>query len=337
MANIIMLTKSLPFLAIAGLMSSTALATEYPITIENCNQTLTFDAAPEKTVSIGQATTEALYSLGLAEKVIGTAVWHTDVLEQYAEANSKIERIADHGPSFEAVVNKRPELVTSQYEFYVGPSGTVGTREQFHDLGINTYNWPADCAEKDNSKGVDGTRQDLFSMDDVYQGITELAYIYDAEAAGEKLVADLKHREAEAIEQAKKVEIENASAVFWFSSAKMEADPYVAGAKGAPAYMMSTLGVKNVIESNEEWPTVGWETIAKANPTFIVLADMTRRKYPADDYEKKIEFLKNDPVTQNMDAVKHDRIIILNAHAMDPTIRVVTGIEALATAIKDFQ
>lgn len=55
---------------------------------------------------------------------------------------------------------------------------------------------------------------------------------------------------------------------------------------------MSTLGVKNVIDSQDEWPTVGWETIAKANPTVIVAGKMDRRRFPADDVDVKLDFLK---------------------------------------------
>lgn len=55
----------------AGLISSVsfASATEYPLSIENCGTVLQFDAAPERVVSLGQSTTEILYSLGLADKV----------------------------------------------------------------------------------------------------------------------------------------------------------------------------------------------------------------------------------------------------------------------------
>ena len=54
--------------------------------------------------------------LGLSDKVRGTAVWFTDVLPEYKKANENIERLADNTPGFEAVVNKRPGFVASQYE-----------------------------------------------------------------------------------------------------------------------------------------------------------------------------------------------------------------------------
>ncbi len=320
--------------ALAALFANGAMAQDFPLTIENCGHQLTFDAPPESVVSIGQATSEALYLLGLGDKVSGTAVWFTDVLPEFAEVNAKVERLADNTPSFEAVVNKRPGLVASQYEWYVGPKGSVGTREQFHDLKVPTYIWPADCVGKDNSVGIDGTREELISTEVIYRGLIELSQIFGVPAAGETAVADLKVREMAAIDRAKALDLADTSALFWFSSSKIDADPYVAGAKGAPGFIMTQLGINNVVQSSEEWPTVGWETLAKSNPTYIVLADLQRRKFPADAIEVKQEFLETDPVARHMDAVKNGRVFVLDAHAMDATIRTISGLELMADAME---
>lgn len=310
-----------------------ALATDYPVTIENCGQSITFDAAPESAVTVGQSATEILYALGLGEKVTGTSVWFNDVLPEYRDMNNGIERLADNDPSFESVVSKRPGLVAVQYEWHVGPEGIVGTRDQFHDLGIATYVMPADCDTKDNTTGGDGTRTAMFSTDSVYKGITQLAQIFDVEGRGAALVADLQEREAAAIEKAQMLDLDGVSAAFWFSSVDLEIDPYVAGQKGAPGYMMTQLGVENVVKSDEEWPTVGWESVARADPTVIVVARMDRRRFPADDIERKMEFLRSDPVARQMTAVREGRIIEMDAHAMSATMRSIFGLETVADAL----
>lgn len=320
-----------------GFLTSVAAAgpTEYPLTLENCGEKLTFENAPATTVTVGQAATEVLYSLGLGEKMSGTSVWFNEVLPEFKEINDSVERLADNDPSFESVVARRPDLVAVQFIWHVGPDGIVATRTQFHDVGIPTYVLPADCVAKDNTVGVDGTRSELFSTATINQGVRELAQIFDIQDKGEELVASLIQRESAAIERAKALNLKSVSAVFWFSSAEMDIDPYVAGRKGAPAYMMEKLGIRNIIESDEEWPVVGWETIARANPTLIVMAKMDRRRFPADDHEKKLEFLKTDPVASQMDAVKNSRIVVMDAHAMDATIRTIAGIEVLSSALKD--
>lgn len=311
-------------------------ATTYPVNLTNCGVEISVASAPEQTVTVGQSATEILYSLGLADRVNGTSVWFNPVLPQYAEANDEIERIANDDPSFEAVVNKRPDLVAAQYEWHVGPTGSVASRDQFHELGINTYIMPADCDTKDNSTGDDGTRTAAFSTDSIYKGITELAEIYDVQDAGEVLIADLTAREQRAIDLASSLDLpQDLSAAFWFSSTDLGVSPFVAGQLGAPGYMMEKLGIRNVIESDDEWPTVGWESIARADPDVLVIASMDRRRFPADDIEAKREFLRSDPVTREMNAVKNNRIVEMDAHAMSATMRTIYGLESLAEALSN--
>ena len=185
--------------ALSALANMPAFANDSPLMVQNCGHDLTFDTPPQSVVTIGQATTEALYILGLSDRMRGTVVWFTDVLPEYQTVNETIERLANNAPSFAAVVNKRPEFVISQYEWYVGPKGSVGTREQFHDLGVPTYIWPADCVGKDNSIGIDGTRDALFSTELIYHGLEELSMVFDVPDAGQKAIAELRAREVAAI------------------------------------------------------------------------------------------------------------------------------------------
>ena len=307
-----------------------------PITVDNCGRTLSFDTPPERVVSLGQAPTEMLYSLGLGDRVMGTAVWFNEVMPEFKSINEKVERLADNDPSFESVVAKKPQLVTAQYEWHIGPEGIVGTYEQFEKLGVQTYVMPTDCVGKDNSTGGDGTRTKAFEIDSIYLAIKQLSTIFDVPSAGEKLTADMQQRQSDAVARAKAIANKELSALVWFSSPDIDLDPYVAGLDGVPGYMLKTLGIRNIIQSNEEWPLVGWETIAKANPDVIVIARMDRRRFPVDDYKVKLEFLRTDPVTSQLDAVVNDRIIIVDAHAIQPSIRIATGLETIVDALEQF-
>lgn len=329
-------------LALAGLalltLSPAAWAdpTQYPLTIRNCGVDVTFAHAPQRAVAIGQSSTEILLSLGLTDRIVGTAVWFGPVLPAYEAANARIPRLADNDPSFESVVGKEPELVTAQFEWHVGPQGSVGTREQFAGLGIPTYISPADCVEKDNSGGGDGVRKQLFSMDLVYQEIRDLARIFDVADRGEALVADLRQREAAAIASVAGARLDNVPMVFWFSSKEVAGEAFVAGKNGVPAWILRQLGARNVITTEEEWPLVSWERIAAANPAIIVMAEMSRRRYAADDTAVKLNFLATDPVASQLEAVKDKHFVVMDVQAMQPSIRAVDGIEAVARGIKSF-
>lgn len=78
------------------------------------------------------------------------------------------------------------------------------------------------------------------------------------------------------------------------------------------------------------------ETIAKADPTLIAAGDMTRRRFEGDDLAAKLDFLKNDPVASNMDAVRQGRIVEMKVQLMDPTIRTIRGLEILADGLERF-
>lgn len=325
-------------LVLAALPGHAALAepTRYPLTIQNCGRAVTFAKAPTRVVTIGQSETEILLAMGLADKMVGTAVWFEPVKPDFAAANATIKRIADNAPSFEAVVGVAPELVATQFESYISPRGTVGTRDQFAGLGIATYIAPADCVEKDNSAGGDGVRAQMFTMDLIYQEILEYGAIFDTADRAMALVTQLKGREATARALVAGSSQPDLSVVFWFSSREVKGDAFIAGKNGAPAYILGTLGGRNVIQTNDEWPTVSWEAIVQANPAVIVVARMDRRRFPADDLSVKMNFLHTDPVVSHLPAVQQNRIVAMDAQSMNPTIRTIDGIEDLANGIKGF-
>jgi iron complex transport system substrate-binding protein len=224
--------------------------------------------------------------------------------------------------------------VAAEFEWHVGPQGSVGKREQFSSLGIDTYIAPADCVAKINADGGDGVRKELFTMDLIYQEIGELSEIFDVKDRGDALIADLKKREAAAV--ASVADAKDLPIVFWFSSKEVKGDAFIAGKNSAPAYILKTLGAKNVVTTEEEWPLVGWETISQANPAVIVIATMDRRRYAADDPKVKVDFLEHDPVTSQLQAVKDKHFVEMDAQSMNPTIRTIDGIEVLAKGIKSF-
>ncbi|WP_252108300.1 MULTISPECIES: ABC transporter substrate-binding protein [unclassified Halomonas] len=336
-----MLNRS-PALALAGLCVSLGAcahalaATDYPLTLESCGHEITLEKAPSRVVTIGQAPTELLYLLGLEDHVAGTSLWVNPVLDAFAEANADVERLSDNAPSFESVLAKEPDLVISAYEWMVGPAGVVGTPEMFDDADVALWTLPTECVGKNNRQSMDGARGSLFDPALVYQSIETLAEIFDIAERGEEAVSDLQARETAAIDAAQALDLPNElRGVFWYSSADLGIDPYVAGVNSVPDWMMSTLGIDNVVSAEEEWPTVGWESIARAEPTFIAAARMDRRRFPADDIAVKRDFLQNDPVTRLLEAVEQNRLVEIDAHAMDPSIRSIYALETLVEALAE--
>lgn len=187
---------STTLLALTGVVfGQSKSSVQYPLTIQNCGHSITFEKAPERVVGIGQGSVEILYSLGLADKVEATALWVGPVLEEFEEVNASIEVLAENDTSFESIIAKKPDLVTNQFQWQIGPAGIVAGVEQFEELGIPVYTSPTDCVGKDNQDG-DGIRENAFTMDLVYREISELAIIFDVKERGEALIKSLKNREA---------------------------------------------------------------------------------------------------------------------------------------------
>ncbi|MDV5358166.1 ABC transporter substrate-binding protein [Enterobacter asburiae] len=326
-------------LAVTTLACTSAFATTWPVSVENCGSIETFKQPPARVVTIGQHETELLLSLGLEKKIVGTSVWFGKLPPELESKGAGLKRLADNSPGFEAVVAQKPELVLAQYSWHVGPQGEVATRQQFEQLGVKTWISPADCTGKSvtSSSNSDGARTEPYTLDSIIGEITQLSQIFDVTDRGEALKNKLASRIAHAQQQDGALAKHPLKVVFWFSSSRLKGDPWVAGNAGAPGWISKTLGLQNIIRSSEEWPAVTWEHIAQSQPDIIVIASMERRLYPADDASVKKAFLQNDPVTREMTAVKQNHIIIVPAMSLNPSLRNVDAVELIGKQLSSYR
>ena len=295
--------------------------------IENCGEQVTVDQTPERVVSLNQGSTEILLALGLGERIVGTATWTDPVLEEFAEQNATIPRLADNEPSLEAVLDTEPDFVTASFRNTLGEGG-VAEREQFHELGVGTYLSPADCVGKVADSG-DGERETPFTEDLLFREITELAQIMDVEEAGEELIADLQER----LDGAARVDASGVSAMYWFANSE---SPYMAGCCGAPGLISTTLNLENVFDdTTQEWPQINWEVVAERDPDVIVVGDLTRKSQTAETADAKIAYLESNPVTREMTAVREGRFIAITGAEMNPSLRTIYGIETVSEGLVD--
>ncbi|MGW1931639.1 ABC transporter substrate-binding protein [Streptomyces sp. NPDC001919] len=302
----------------------------HPVRLDNCGLRVELDHVPRRAVALDQGSAEILLSLGLADRMVGTATWTDPVLGGLEKANATVPRLADRYPSFEKVLDVEPDFVSASFLYTLGKGG-VAPRERFTKLGVPTYLSPGDCVGKDNGGGGDGVRTRPLTMDTVYGEIRDLARVFGVPERGEKLIGELRARVGKASAGA---DFGDASVLYWFSDSQ---GPYMAGCCGAPGIVSGALGVRNVFDdTKEEWPQINWETVADRDPDVLVIADLTRRAQSAESAAKKIEFLESHAVTRNMTAVRNKRYVILSGQAMNPTLRTVEGIEKVSAALKTY-
>ncbi|KAA1424429.1 ABC transporter substrate-binding protein [Mumia zhuanghuii] len=300
----------------------------YPLTIDNCGREVVIDAPPQRVVSLNQGSTEILLSLGLADRMVGTATWTDPVRENLAADNESVPRLSDQAPSFERVLEAEPDLVTASFESTLGEGG-VATRDDLEKLGVPSYLSPAEC-EKDNEGDDDGSRATPLAIDTVYGEVTDLATVFGVPDKGADLVAELRASLTQAQDV---VDAEGVSAMFWFANSE---SPYLAGCCGAPGIISEALGLENVFDdTTAEWPQINWETVADRDPDVLVIGDLTRKSQTAETAAAKIAFLEQHPVTREMTAVKNKRYIAVTGAEMNPSIRTIDGVRNVAEGIRD--
>ena len=311
--------------------SSTAIVageggTTYPLTIENCGTSVTYEQAPSRVVSLDQGTTEILLSLGLEDRMVGTASWTDPVLPELATANESVPRLADNAPTYEVVMDTDPDAVVAHFGRHYKAEGGVATRERFAETGITTYLSATDC-EGTMSINGGGTRTVPLTVDKVYEDIETLAEIFDVQQRGEELIAQMKQQVASAQERISD-KGKGKTVAYWFSDTKT---PYFAGGLGNAAILSAESGLENsYAEVADDWPAGTWESLVEKNPDILVLGDLARDRLPGDKLADKEQFLATDGLTSTLTAVQNKAYIPLRGAELNPSIRFPQALNKIA-------
>ncbi|WP_326551131.1 ABC transporter substrate-binding protein [Micromonospora sp. NBC_01813] len=295
------------------------------VEITNCGATLTIDEAPQRALTMEQNATEIMLSLGLADRMIGTSYQTDPVLPELADAYADVPVLADLYPNREAVLEAAPDFVYSTFTSAYGPDA-AGPRADLAALDVPAYLSRFACEEP-------ATGEAAVHFDGIFAEITEIATIFGVAEQGEQLVTDQQDRLAAAVEAAQAAQAAPDTDLLWYYSGT--ATPYVAGSGGLPAAISELLDVTNAYgDAEQTWPAGSWEEIAARNPDVIVLADLTRGG-DGDSAQAKIDYLRSNPTTAQLDAVKAGRFITVSGSSMDPSIRSVTAVEAVAAGLTE--
>lgn len=303
-------------------------AAGYPVTIETCHGDVTVADRPERIASLNQGTTEILLSLGLADRMAGTAGWTDPILSGLESANAEVERLADTKPSLEVVLDAEPDIVTASFTGTLTDGGVASAEQLEVDYGLPAYLSAAECGKVEEGN-TDGARVGTLRIDDIYTEVRQLAELTDTVAEGEALVAELTDRMAAAAQQV----TPGISVMYWFANSE---SPYMAGCCGGPGIVSRALGLENVfVEQTAEWPQINWEVVAAADPDVLVIGDLTRKSQTAETAAAKIAFLESNPVTRQMTAVREKRYITLAGAELNPSIRTVDAVEKVAAGLRE--
>jgi iron complex transport system substrate-binding protein len=300
--------------------TATPAATKAPATVSatNCGQPVTVTAPPQRAVTMDQNATEILLTLGLADRMAGTAYQTDPVLPELAGAYAKVPVLAKLYPNAEAVRSARPDFVYATFTSAYAPEA-AGPRKDLAALAVPAYLSRFACEEP-------ATGEPAVTFDGILAEITEVAAFFGVSGRATEVVAAQRARLAAAGKQ-----VTTGRDVLWYYSGT--STPYVAGPGGVPAAIGAELGLRNVYDdARQTWPAGNWEQIAQRDPDVIVLADLTRGG-DGDSARSKIDFLRSNPVTAKLDAVRAGRFITVSGSSMDPSVRSVAAAEQVAAGL----
>ncbi|MET0440178.1 MAG: putative F420-0 ABC transporter substrate-binding protein [Devosia sp.] len=281
----------------AGLFAVPAMATDYPLKLDNCGFALDIAAAPQRVVAIKSTAAELLLSLGLEDQLVGLAFLDGPLPEALGGTNIPV--LSEKLPSQEVVLEVEPDFVYGGWESNFAADG-AGERPTLQQLGVASYVAPAACRS---------VKPEKLSFDHLFGEIAEMGAIFDVEGRADALIAEQKAALAGVA-----ADTRGLTAVWYSSGTKA---PYVGAGSNAPAMIMEALGLTNVFAGVDEgWTAASWEAVVDANPDVIVLVDAAW-----NSAEAKKKLLAENPITSKLDAVVNQRYLIIPFPASEAGIR----------------
>ncbi|PLL14871.1 iron ABC transporter substrate-binding protein [Tabrizicola sp. TH137] len=295
----------------ALMIAAPALA--YPVTVESCARSVTFDAAPERAISNDVNLTEMMLVLGLRDRMAGyTGISGWKTLDEEMRAGvAELPELSAKYPTKEVLAGAEADFFFAGWNYGMKVGGEV-TPETLEPLGIKVYELTESC--------IHIGPKARSSMEDMYADIRNLGAIFGVSDRAEALIAEWTARLEAATAG---VDRSNPLRVFVYDSG--EEAPFTAGAYAMPTALIEAAGGKNILDDLEKsWAEVAWEPVIERNPEVIVIVN-----YGDVTAEQKIAFLKGNPAFASIDAVKNDRFVVLDYVEATPGPRNIKAVEKL--------
>ena len=252
----------------------------------------------KKILSLSPTATEMIYAIGAGDQVVAV-----DSLSNFpAEASDKVTKISAFEPNAEAILGYSPDIV----------------------LISNDMNKITEQLKKAKPDIVVWTGAMASTLDDTYAQITDLGAVTGHEDEAAKLVESMKMDIATATQGV----TAPAGAKYYY---ELDNTFYSLTSKTFVGSLLASTGITNIaddVEAGNDWPQLNAESIVKANPSVIFLADTKCCKQDAKAVTARAGW-------DGIDAVKNNHVVELDddiASRWGP--RVVDLVKQMVEAIK---
>ena len=283
-----------------------------PVTITNCEREATYDAPPQRIVTMNHHVTETLVQMGVGDRIIGRAYVDRDseILPEVADEVEAIPGLAAEYPTWEQIIDLEPDMVVggmrSAFDDKEGRS-----RDALEAAGIDTFLFSEYCGE-----GF----PDLSMLETDFDQLGRiLAAEEGAEALTDRIVTGIEDVRR-ALDDAG---VEGTPTFFYDSG---EDTPLTIGGVGIGQLVGEAAGADNIFTEGEKpYVKTTWEILGERQPEAVVVLD-----YGATSAADKIAYLKQQPIMATTPAVREDRFVVIPLDDLFQSSRMVTSAETIA-------
>ncbi|NJO82727.1 MAG: ABC transporter substrate-binding protein [Blastochloris sp.] len=295
-----------------------AAATGFPVTIENCGNTLTFERPPERILMTYNPMVELVVALGLADRIVGVTFGKpvNPPLELADEINRLNWMGIDGYASKEVQITANPDIVIGTYSFDFGDSAGP-TQDEWRALGAEVFLPTSACSPE---------RVDTSQLEDAYTDILALGQIFGVEARAEAVVQDMRDRISAVQERVK----DRTPVPAILTTAYNGQEPIYVYTGGLTDEFFALAGGSNLFSGSEQAVfEVSKEAFAAQEPAVVLFFEEGDR--PDEEEQQRAAFYTD--TFPNMEAIKNGRTAILDAWALQLGIRIADGVEQMARAL----
>lgn len=280
----------------------------FPVTVDNCGVSTTYDRPPARAVALNQHAIETLLALGLENSMVGTSYLDDRILPEYQAAYDTVAVLAKEYPSYESLLAVEPDFVYGGWDSAFDEKEGRG-RQRLTDAGVHTYLNIEDC------------RSEPVAVSTVDDEIRNIGTIFGVTARAEQQIEKLH---GELAQSAAKLRGVRPVRVAVYDSG--EATVFTSGGKGIGNLMIEAAGGVNVFaDVPKVWGDVSFEQFADRAPEVIVIYD-----YGDQPVADKKRFLTEHPLLQHVPAVAQQRFAVLPLSSVVVGVRVGRAVDALA-------
>ncbi|WP_137722941.1 ABC transporter substrate-binding protein [Prescottella subtropica] len=293
--------------------TAAAASFDQPVTITNCDRTATYDAPPQRIVTMNDHVTETLIQMGVGDRIVGMGyATQNDVLPEVAEQFAAIPALAEQYPTAEQIRDLEPDLVVGGMRSAFDDKSGL-SRDTLEQAGIHTFLFSEYC-------GAGFPEISLLEND--FAQLGEILGVQEQAAALTGRVTDGLDAVRARLDAAGVTPV----STFFYDSGV--AEPLSVGGVGGGHLVGEYAGAANITaEGPKPYFKTSWELVGERAPEAIVVLD-----YGTDGADK-VAFLKSQPIMATTPAIRNDRIVVVPLADFFESSRMVTSAETIARGL----